>query len=342
MHEHRSFADGLGPAPKEGGFRKDDWVIWGTSVVEGEDGDYHAFASGWSADVSFGCWTTNSHVIRGTAPTPKGPFEFRDIVVPPGSEGAWDRMSHNPSIVRAPDGTYLLYYYGCNFEGARPTPNRPEPQPRTDCAVGLATADSVAGPWEMHGQISGGTNPVPVVRDDGSVLLYTRDGSYEVSVWEADHYAGEYEMLAENVFRPVEDHYVWRAPDGEFHMVAKDMHIHVDDHEGYAESYAGIHATSPDGLDWTVSDPPHAYPHRVEGDRDLVIEWDDGTETRYPNVERAQVLVEDGIPTHLYLAVLEPGAQARAEAESLAELPSHTADPEAVFNVCLPIESPPE
>lgn len=335
---NKAFADRLAPAPKEGGFSIDGDVIWGTSVVQGDDGDYHAFAARWSMDVSFGCWTTNSYIVRGSAAAPEGPFEFRDIVVPPGSESSWDRMAHCPSIVRAPDGTFLLYYYGCNYRGPRPTSERPEPLARTGCGVGLATATSVSGPWTFHGRISDGVNAVPVVDDDDSVLLYTRDGNYELSVWEANHYTGEYEMLAENVFRPVEDHYVWLDPDGRFQMIAKDMQIHHEDHDGYGPSYAGVHATSEDGIEWTVSDPPLAYPHRVDGDRELVIEWDDGTETTYPNVERAQVLVENGHPVCLYLAVLEPGKNVREVAESFADLPSHLDDPERVWNVAIPIE----
>lgn len=336
----RPFADRLAPAPKDGGFSMDGERIWGTSVVEGEDGDYHAFAARWAGDVVFGCWGTNSYVVRGTASAPAGPFEFRDVVLPPGAENAWDRMTHNPSIARAPDGTFLLYYYGCHYEGARPTPDRPVPLDRTGCSVGLATSDSVAGPWETHGPITGGCNAVPVVVDDGSVLLYTRDGNYEVSVWEADHWSDtdDYEMLAESVFRPVEDHYVWRDSDGTFQMVAKDMQTSVDDHEGYGPYYAGVHATSEDGVEWTVSDPPLAYPHRVDGDQALVIEWDDGTETAYPRAERPQVLVEDGEPTCLYLAVIDPSEEARASVDSLADLRFHEGTSDRTYNVAIPIE----
>lgn len=336
-----SFADRLSPAPRDGGFSMDGDVIWGTSVVRGDDGAYHAFASRWSMDVSFGCWTTNSHVVRGRADAPEGPFEFQGYVVPPGPEGAWDRMSHNPSITRAPDGTYLLYYYGCRFEGPRPTPASPNPPGRTGCSIGLATAESIEGSWERHGPIHGGTNPVPVVAPDGSVRVYTRDADFEMSVYAADHWSDVdgYELLAENVLRPVEDHFVWRDPDGGYQAVAKDMHAHVDDHEGYGPSYAGIHATSADGLEWTVSEPPLAYPHRVEGDRELVVEWDDYTETRYPNVERVQVLIEDGVPTCLYLAVLEPGEAVRAT-HDFSDLTAHVGDPERVWNLAIPIRPP--
>lgn len=334
-----AFADRLAPAPKDGGFRMDGWVVWGTSVVKGADGDYHAFAARWPADVDFECWQTNSHIVRGTASSPEGAFEFRDVVVPPGSENAWDRMTHNPSIVRAPDGTFLLYYYGCHFEGPRPTPDRPKPLDRSGCKIGLATAESVAGPWEFHGPVHGGANPVPVVHDDGGIEVFTRDGDFEMSVYGAEHWSDTdgYERLAGDVFRPVEDHYVWKSSeDDRYHVVAKDMQIHHDSHDGYGPSYAGVHATSEDGRDWTVSDPPLAYPHRADGDRKLVIEWDDGTETKYPNVERAQVLVEDGVPTCLYLAVVEPGDKWRAE-HDFAELRHHLRDPEAAFNVAIPI-----
>jgi len=340
-----AFADRLRPAPRDGGFAMDDWWIWGTSVVPGDDGDYHAFASRWSKEIPFSPgWTSNSHIVRGTAPTPEGPFEFVEEVVSPGESGDWDRMSHNPSVVRAGD-RYLLYYYGCHYDGPRPTPEDPHGVDRDRSAVGLASAPAPDGPWEKHGPvIDGETNAVPVVDDDGGVTVFVRDGDFELSVYGADHWSDldGYELVAEHVLAPLEDHAVWedQDTDGGFQMVAKDMSAHHD-HAGYVDSYAGFHATSPDGVDWTASDPPAAYPHATGGDRDLHVRWDDGTETSFPNVERAQVLVEDGTPTHLYLAVMEYSEEDWAAADSPADLASHAKWPADARNVCIPLGPPP-
>jgi hypothetical protein len=332
------FRERLRPAPRDGGFRMDDYWVWGASVVPGPDGDYHMFASRWSTGVTFSPgWTSNSHVVRATAPTPEGPFEFAEEVIPPGEAGDWDRMSHNPSVAEH-DGTYLLYYYGCSYDGPRPTPADPHGVERTGNAVGLATADHPAGPWEKQGVVvSGETNAVPVVHDDGSVLLYVRDGDFEMSVYEADHWSEAYERVGTHVLAPLEDHAVWYSGATEqYELVAKDMHYHHQD-AGYVDSYAGFHATSPTGVEWTVSDPPEAYPHRTTGDRELVVEWDDGTADTFANVERAQVLVEDGEATHLYLAVHEHSEEDEAEAETPADLPSHASWPTDTYNVCVPL-----
>lgn len=336
----RAFADRLRPAPRDGGFRMDDSWIWGTSVVPGPDGDYHAFASRWSKDVPFSPgWTTNSHIVRGTADTPEGPFTFEEAVIPPGEEGDWDRMSHNPSITRAPDGTYLLFYYGCSYDGTRPGPDTRYSAERTGSAVGLATAPAPDGPWEKHGRIiPTETNAVPVVHDDGTVKVFVRDGDFEMSVYEAPEWSAidEYERVAEHVFRPLEDHAVWWTGE-RYEAVVKDMQHHHE-HPGYVDSYAGFHATSPDGVEWTVSDPPEAYPHRTDGDRRLVVEWDDGTESEFANVERAQVLVEDGTATHLYLAILEYSDEDRAEVDGPTDLPAHSAWPADTYSVCVPLD----
>lgn len=336
-----SFADRLRLAPTDGGFRMDDYWIWGSSVVQGDDGTYHMFSSRWSKDVPFSPgWTSNSHIVRATASRPEGPYEFAETVVPPGDRDDWDRMSHNPSIVRA-DDTYLLYYYGCAYDGPRPGPENQRGIDRTSSAVGLATAPAPDGPWTKHGPIiPGETNAVPVVRNDGSVLVYVRDGSFEMSVYEADHWSDtdDYRLVAENVLHPVEDHAVWRSDDGRYHAVLKDMHHHYDGHDGYVDSYAGFHATSSDGVEWTVSDPPEAYPHRTAGDRRLIVEWDDGTERTFANVERAQVLTEGGTATHLFFAVLEYTDEDRAAVDDPTELPAHARWPADTYGICVPLD----
>jgi hypothetical protein len=249
-------------------------------------------------------------------------------------------MSHNPSVTRAPDGTYLLYYNGTQYPGPRPTPAAPNLPNEFTPSIGLATASSPAGPWTFHGSIigDGATNPVPVMLPDGGVRVYTRDANFEMSVYAADHWSAtdSYDLHTKNVLRPVEDHYIWRDASGGFHGVAKNMAPHVDDHEGYGHDYGGIYVRSADGIEWTVQDPPHAYPHRVDGDRQLVIEWDDGTESVYPNVERPQVYVQDGEPRCLYVAVLDPGPS--TSVSDFESLDAHIDDPERVWNVAIPIE----
>ncbi len=77
-----SFIDRLLPAPKGGGFAMKDYWIWDPSVIKGEDGRYHMFASRWSKQYGFGNWVTNSEVVRAISDTPEGPYEFVEVVLP--------------------------------------------------------------------------------------------------------------------------------------------------------------------------------------------------------------------------------------------------------------------
>ena len=42
-----AFIEKLAPSVKNGGFEMDDYWVWGASVIKGEDGKYHMFASRW-------------------------------------------------------------------------------------------------------------------------------------------------------------------------------------------------------------------------------------------------------------------------------------------------------
>ena len=77
-----AFIDKLLPAPKGGGFAMEDYWIWDPSVIKGEDGRYHMFASRWSKKYGFGNWVTNSEVVRAISDTPEGPSEFVEVVLP--------------------------------------------------------------------------------------------------------------------------------------------------------------------------------------------------------------------------------------------------------------------
>lgn len=77
-----AFIDRILPAPKNGGFSDPDYWIWGSSVIKGEDGKYHMFASRWTKQVGFGNWVTNSKVVHAIADTAIGPYQFHDVALP--------------------------------------------------------------------------------------------------------------------------------------------------------------------------------------------------------------------------------------------------------------------
>ena len=56
------------PAVKGGGFCRDDLMVWCGSVIKGEDGRFHMFASCWERELGFGAnWLFHSRVVRAAS-----------------------------------------------------------------------------------------------------------------------------------------------------------------------------------------------------------------------------------------------------------------------------------
>jgi len=316
-----AFIDRLLPAPRNGGFaRKDNWV-WCGSVIRGEDNRYHMFASSWSRTLPFWPnWVTNSTVVRASSDTPEGPYAFEEVVLGPHEGDYWDaRMAHNPTIHKCGD-TYLLYYTGTTYDHPLPTPDHPiaedkplgHTQARLNQRIGLATAKSIFGPWKRRdhpilppepgrwdGQMN--CNPAPCVLEDGSVLLVYKaigkpDDLLRLGVAKAPHFDGPYERLTDKpIFNfdatgdHVEDACIWHSGD-QFQLIMKDMRGGICGEKG-----GGIHASSPEGVDWNISDPPKAYSRTVL--------FEDGVHEVFDNFERPQLLIQSNRPTHLFAAV---------------------------------------
>jgi len=297
-----------------GGF----WV-WCGSAIRGEDGRYHMFASRWPKDYPFfEGYPTTSEIVRAASDTPEGPYIFEEVVLAPRGSEHWDgRMTHNPTIHKWRD-TYLLFYIGATFTGPSPTPEeilkagRFCAHPKTAEAygsirIGLATADSVLGPWQRRdepillprpgkwdSQIV--TNPAPCILPDGRVLLLYRSNTPEglrIGAAMAKDIESPFLRVQDEPVLVlskgyVEDPYLWWNGN-HFEMVAKDCTGAITGEQG-----AGIHAVSRSGVEFELSTPPKAYSRQVV--------WDDGTVTVQGAFERPQLLMEQGRPTHLFAA----------------------------------------
>jgi len=58
--------------------------------------------------------------------------------------------------------------------------------------------------------------------------------------------------------------------------------------------HGGLHAWSADGQDWQLYDPPLAYSR--------TLTWDDGEASTQGQLERCELLIQDGRPTHMFAA----------------------------------------
>lgn len=319
------FIGKLAPAPVEGSFKRDTHIVWGGSVIKGDDGRYYMFASSWPKSVTMRNWVTNSEIVLASSDRPEGPYVFDKVILPPRGPQYWDGMvTHNPSIHRHGD-QYVLFYVGTTYDFELPTEQVSRAvyeEVWNGKRIGVAVADSPYGPWtrsdapilqprpgEWDGAIT--SNPAPVIHEDGSVLLIYKSApvpypernqnrALHFGVASAPHFLGPYERVNDGqkvIFtgapkEHVEDPYVWQA-NGSYHMVAK---VFSDRLTGERES--GFYAYSKDGINWTIPEEASAYSRTVT--------FSDGTVREQKKVERPQVLVQNGEPTHLFFATADP------------------------------------
>jgi hypothetical protein len=314
----------MGTVKRASGFRMDGYWCWDASVIKGDDGRYHMFASRWPKDISFHPgWMTNSEVVHAIADNPEGPYTFKAVALPARGVEYWDgRATHNPTIRKHGD-TYLLFYIG----STHPLGNAPrgvkfelsDPRcivARSNKRIGVATSKSLDGPWQRPDQpildTKAGTfysfltsNPAPVVHRDGSVLMvfksrrYKPDGTHGpmmLGLARAKHYLGPYAVVGnEPLFGPdkigeLEDPFVWQNADGTYELIAKDMTGKI-----VGEKHAGVHALSSDGDHWKLAPKPKAWSR--------TLTFDDGKTETMGQLERPFILFENGRPAFLFGAV---------------------------------------
>lgn len=317
------------PAPVDGGFRMDGYWVWGSSVIKGEDGLYHMFASRWPKALPFHPgWMIDSEVVHAVSKTPEGPYRFQDIALPARGPQYWDgRSTHNPRITKYKD-TYVLFYMGSThpFDDVSNPDTVTLSSPyatvaRSNKRIGIATSKSPNGPWERRDapvlDVKPGTfysfltsNPSPWINEDGSTVLifksraYKSDFPYEsdmmIGVATAPDFEGPYTVmgngpvLGEEKGGEVEDPFIWRDERG-YHMLAKDQRGKVSGHR-----HSGVLLHSEDAIIWEVDESPVAY--------SKTLQWSDGKTQTMGQLERVFGLIEDGKLTHLFFATMDgPG-----------------------------------
>ncbi|MHC4871631.1 MAG: glycoside hydrolase family protein [Planctomycetota bacterium] len=325
------------PAPVSGGYQDPDYWIWCGSVIKGDDGLYHMFASRWSHSLPFYTgYSYTSEIVRAVSEKPEGPYRFADHVLPVRGSEFWDgKVTHNPAIVPYGDG-YALFYIGLTYESepfSRDSNNELQVTEKcknsvTTFEIGVATSRSIAGPWkrydksilpardESHWDHSVCTNPSPCILPDGRIILLYRSYGAQIGYAEADNLLGPYRRLDKPVLnfdgrQAVEDTFLWWNGE-EFELIAKDL---TPEGTLAGEFHAGIHAASPDAKEWRL-DKGKAYSRHVL--------WDDGREITQGCLERPWLLFENNRPAYLFAATADgPGGFNNADKS---------------WNVAIPIE----
>ena len=321
----------LGRAPLAPAFESEGYWVWGSSVVEGDDGKYHMFVSRFPKSLPFHPgWMVASEIVHAVSDCPEGPYTFSDVALPARGAQYWDgRSTHNPRILKY-QGKYYLIYMGSTHPFEDPTMDELTLDSkwcivgRSNKRIGLAVSDSPYGPWTRMDKPILDTepdtfysyltsNPSPVIQEDGSVMMlfkgraYTGNGTYSgmaFGIAYAPTIEGPYTVM--NDRQPImqmkdgtddlmEDPFFWKDGKG-YHLIYKD-------HRGKftGEIGGGVMAHSDNGIDWHLDKSPKAYSRTVE--------WEDGSVSMQGQLERPFILFDgNGRMRYIFFATMDgPG-----------------------------------
>ena len=306
----------LGLADKESVLKDKDYYIWGGSPIKGDDGLYHLFYSRWKKEYGFLAWVTHSEIAHAVSKRKEGPYEFSDLSLPPRGSGFWDGLNtHNPTIHKF-GNSYYLYYTGNTGDGKNMKKSLNATH-RNNQRIGVAVSQSPYGPWQRFDSplidVSADSlahdakmiaNPSVTQMPDGRFLMvYKAVGKRKGGIWGGpvvhlcaigDSPTGPFVKHTTPIFTangsdfPAEDPYIW-CQDSVFYAIVKDMHGSFTNR---GRSLALFYSN--DGINWKpTQNTLVAVPE---------IAWNDGSKTKLAHLERPQLLIEDGVPTMLFLA----------------------------------------
>lgn len=309
---------------------EEEYNVWGCSPIYDEDGRVHVFYARWKNKYDHLGWVAACEVAHAVADSPEGPFEHVGVVLTGRGGTEWDSWSiHNPSVYKV-DDKYIIVYMGSDGSGLGKTieeigqMEHDEYHPYfrklvNSKRVGMAIADSLDGPWtrvsDERPMVEVGnsdawdsfctSNPTFTKTPEGKYRIYYKawsnetakkfNGNRQYGYAESDSITGPYVKYENN---PVidysyideriqaEDGYIWYQND-EYHMIMRDMGV-------FNHEY-GLYIHSKDGVKWsepTISflDAPSYFDEQMPG------------LTREGRFERPQVLLKDGVPTHVFAA----------------------------------------
>lgn len=301
---------------------------WGANIFPDEDtpDKWHMYASEFTEHCDIRNWSPNSRIVHTVSTTGAlGPYAFASEAVP--------AFAHNPKVLRAPDGTWLMYTIGvptaasalvnCSApQGGRgagtgtdalDTPGRTPANRESN--ITLYTATSLEGPWAYHSVVLGEddegtwdedtTNPSPWVLPSGEVLLMYRGcivagggcGHEYIGVASAPSWRGPYTRLLNSSVLPqvpAEDPSFWRDRRGNYHFL---MHYIPDDklvaRHAFARNYTGP---------WSLHEASIPY------NTSVLLAGGEGSIEFHKRERPHFVFGADGFtPTHMITGVVSPG-----------------------------------
>lgn len=328
------------PASRNNGFRIENTVTWGASILpdDRKDGVWVAFAAKMVNGCGLGSWTTNSAIVVACANNPAGPYvESGSTVSPP-----W---AHNPQAIYVPPeklerrGTYVVYALGdgspihgpiknctAGLEDKASTPATSMIQRDLHAAGNISQNVTVTfklhysntgplGPWISHVaeirdfppeyDFPGNFNPSPILLFDGRVRIvvhtnYPDGWSGEVIV-EASSWRGPYHPITRDITNCT------KCQEDPFIWLDKRGHWHILYHRMFDPP--GPNPIPSPG--WTgghsfSKDGMHWSP--IYRSYNTTILFEDGGSVEMLRRERPKLIFgPDGVtPTHLSNGVVDP------------------------------------
>jgi hypothetical protein len=292
------------------------YYYWDGTVILAPDGTFHMFADRWAGSQGFNPGWEGSdpiHAVGGKSAL--GPYTDKGYAYSDSSFGSDPHHGHNSQVVALLNGTYALIVS--------------EVVPFT-----IFTASSLDGPWTpcsgspgsglsvpsgFGGNTSYGSNVSLVVRPDGNFEIIQRHGLIALSTsgicgpykaqqptttypsneaipsqYSASIYPNKQKhsdpmgpSTVESTYIVAEDPVIWFS-GGQYHVLYD-----------YPGDRVGYHLTSSDGIHgWT--DQGLAYDPRYA---QQIFSYTDGTVDHWFKMERPNVVIENGLITHVTFAV---------------------------------------
>lgn len=309
------FKDRLQPISEENIFKTEDYYNWCSSIIKGDDGQYHLFYSRWKKEYSFYGWLTHSEAAHAVSDSPAGPWKYKETVLQSGGKDQWDAITvHNPKIKRF-NGKYYLYYISTNLGDLDYTEEDLVETARTGYShhlwsvlrpnqrVGVAVASSINGPWQRLEQ--------PLIEPSGPITTLTVNPAI------AEGKDGKFYLIVKGD-KPNDTNFVRNqaiaisdSPIGPFVMQSKPVIDYMDTEDvsmWYDESrdsfYGVFHAhtfigmvSSADGIHWDKASEYKLMSKEVF--------LSNGDKIKPNRLERPFIYVENNEPQVLSLAVKE-------------------------------------
>lgn len=274
--------------------------VWGSSPVVGPNGNIHLFVARWPVSAGFNGWHTHCEIARYLSEQPEGPFYFKQVVLTGTGTSTWDKMApHNPTVQKV--GNHYALLYIANTGIGFPASQR----------IGMLISSRLDGPWKKVGQDGlilsppndasvwshkstvGVNNPALLQHPDGRFFLYykaMRQGDVRrMGVAIAEKLEGPYAFhnppLTSNKGQ-IEDGYAF-VEQGKIRLLTTDNH-----------KSAGLLWESDNGISFGTPVLGFDRMERYIPEKEV----HEATNYRGRKFERPQVLVQQGRPTHLYIA----------------------------------------